>query len=97
MSNNTVAYYYAEDVGHRYYGPGHPMKPFRMKLAHNLILSYGLYRKMECFRPHRASAEELSTFHSDDYIDFLRRVSPSNTKAFSAQMQKFNCGEFTDW
>jgi hypothetical protein len=30
----------------------------------------------------------MSAFHSDDYIDFLRRVSPETTKAFSAQMQK---------
>jgi hypothetical protein len=49
MSKTRVAYYYKEDVGHHYYGPGHPMKPFRMKLAHHLILSYGLYRKMECY------------------------------------------------
>ena len=25
------------------------MKPHRLKLTHNLILAYGLYRKMECF------------------------------------------------
>ncbi len=42
------------DMGHYYYGPGHPMKPHRLKLAHNLILTYGLYRKMEVYRPHRA-------------------------------------------
>jgi histone deacetylase 1/2 len=96
MAPPRTAYYYTEDVGHRYYGPGHPMKPFRMKLAHHLILGYGLYRRMECFRPHRASAEELAAFHSDDYIDFLRRVSPVNSKAFATQTQRFNCGEFTD-
>ena len=73
------------------------MKPFRIKLAHHLILTYGLYRKMECFRPHRASAEELATFHADDYVDFLRRVSPHNGKAFATQMHRFNCGELTDW
>ena len=42
------------DMGHYYYGPGHPMKPHRLKLAHHLILTYGLYRKMEVYRPHRA-------------------------------------------
>ena len=64
------------------------MKPFRMKLAHHLILSYGLYRKMECYRPHLASAEELAAFHSDDYVDFLRRVTPETVKVFSQQMQR---------
>lgn len=71
-----------------YYGPGHPMKPFRMKLAHHLILSYGLYRKMECYRQHTASAEEMAAFHSDDYVDFLRRVTPEGIKSFQGQMQK---------
>ena len=37
------------DEGNYYYGPGHPMKPHRLKLAHHLVLSYGLYRKMDVF------------------------------------------------
>jgi histone deacetylase 1/2 len=91
MPKQRVAYYYQEDVGHHYYGPGHPMKPFRMKLAHNLVLAYGLYRKMECYRPHLATAEEMTAFHSDDYIDFLRRVTPETVKVFSQQMQRCEC------
>ena len=86
-----MAYYYKEDTGHHHFGPGHPMKPIRMKLAHHLILGYGLYRKMECYRPHVASAEEMAAFHSDDYIDFLRRVTPESIKAFQGQMQKCAC------
>jgi hypothetical protein len=39
----------AGDIGHHYYGPGHPMKPARLKLAHHLILAYGLYRKLEIY------------------------------------------------
>jgi acetoin utilization deacetylase AcuC-like enzyme len=39
----------AGDIGHHYYGPGHPMKPHRLKLAHHLIQAYGLYRKMEVY------------------------------------------------
>jgi histone deacetylase 1/2 len=83
-----TAYYYKEDIGHHYYGSGHPMKPFRIKLAHHLILNYGLFRKMECYKQHAASAEEMASFHSDDYIDFLRRVTPEGIKAFQGQMQK---------
>jgi len=37
------------DVGSFYYGSEHPMKPFRIKMAHQLILSYGLYRKMSVY------------------------------------------------
>uniref|UniRef100_A0A8D2ZFP1 Uncharacterized protein n=1 Tax=Scophthalmus maximus TaxID=52904 RepID=A0A8D2ZFP1_SCOMX len=37
------------DVGNYYYGQGHPMKPHRIRMTHNLILNYGLYRKMEIY------------------------------------------------
>lgn len=38
-----------EDIGNFYYGSGHPMKPHRIRMAHNLILNYGLYKKMEIY------------------------------------------------
>ena len=37
------------DIGNYYYGQGHPMKPQRVRMAHNLLLNYGLYRKMEIY------------------------------------------------
>ena len=48
------------------------MKPHRIRMTHNLLLNYGLYRKMEIYRPHKATQEEMTKFHSDDYIRFLR-------------------------
>ena len=50
------------------------MKPHRIRMTHNLLLNYGLYRKMEIYRPHKATQEEMTKFHSDDYIRFLRLV-----------------------
>lgn len=44
-----IFYLILGDVGSYYYGPEHPMKPFRIKMAHQLILSYGLYRKMSVY------------------------------------------------
>ncbi|GMH64728.1 hypothetical protein TrLO_g1036 [Triparma laevis f. longispina] len=95
-AKKRVSYFYHSEVGHHYYGPAHPMKPHRLKLAHHLILSYGLYQKMECYRPHLASANEMTAFHSEDYISFLSRITPDNLRNFSTQMSKFNAGEFTD-
>jgi histone deacetylase 1/2 len=46
-SKSKVCYYYDSDIGNYYYGQGHPMKPHRMRMTHNLLLNYGLYRKME--------------------------------------------------
>uniref|UniRef100_A0A7S2CEU7 Histone deacetylase n=1 Tax=Octactis speculum TaxID=3111310 RepID=A0A7S2CEU7_9STRA len=83
MSKQRVAYFYDGDMGHYYYGPGHPMKPHRLKLTHHLLLSYGLYRKMDVYRPHRAEAEEMARFHAPEYIEFLRRITPDSSAILS--------------
>jgi histone deacetylase 1/2 len=44
-----VAYFYDSDVGNYAYMAGHPMKPHRIRLAHSLIMNYGLYDKMEIY------------------------------------------------
>ena len=38
----------------------------------------------------------MQRFHSEDYVDFLKRISPDNMRQYSSQMQKFNVGEYTD-
>jgi acetoin utilization deacetylase AcuC-like enzyme len=38
--------------------------------------------------PHWASPNEIKAFHAADYIDFLQRVSPSNQKDLSSELQK---------
>jgi histone deacetylase 1/2 len=54
-----VCYFYDADIGNYYYGQGHPMKPHRIRMAHNLLLSYGLYRKMEIYVRARRSPHTL--------------------------------------
>uniref|UniRef100_A0A8C1L2M0 Histone deacetylase n=1 Tax=Cyprinus carpio TaxID=7962 RepID=A0A8C1L2M0_CYPCA len=92
-TKKKVCYYYDGDVGNYYYGQGHPMKPHRIRMTHNLLLNYGLYRKMEIYRPHKANAEEMTKYHSDDYIKFLFSIRPDNMSEYSKQMQRFNVGE----
>lgn len=62
-------------------------------MTHNLLLNYGLYRKMEIYRPHKATQDEMTKFHSDEYIRFLRSIRPDNMNEYSKQMQRFNVGE----
>ncbi|XP_076440662.1 putative histone deacetylase 1-B [Babylonia areolata] len=71
-----VCYYYDERVGCIYYGPGHPMKPHRIRLAHALINNYRLFEKLEICRPQPSSVQDLTRFHSEDYIRFLKAVTP---------------------
>lgn len=37
----------ADDVGLFSYGLGHPMKPHRMRMAHDLVSAYGMLDKMQ--------------------------------------------------
>ena len=52
---------------------------------------------MEVYRPKIATDTQLQKFHSEDYIDFLKKVSPENVKNINSQLtKKFGVGESTD-
>jgi histone deacetylase 1/2 len=42
-----VSYFYDSDLGDFYYGPTHPMKPHRVRMAHDLIVRYDLYKHLQ--------------------------------------------------
>lgn len=88
-----VAYFYDADVGNYAYGAGHPMKPHRIRMAHLLVMNYGLYKKMEIYRAKPATKQEMCQFHTDEYIDFLSRVTPDNLDMFAKEQIKFNVGD----
>ncbi len=70
------------------------MKPFRLMLTDHLVISYKLYEKMDLYTPCRATKEELLEFHSDDYIDFLAKVTPETvTKLPESTLAHFNIGD----
>ncbi|MEQ2235096.1 Histone deacetylase 3, partial [Ilyodon furcidens] len=92
MTNRT-SYFYDPDVGNFHYGAGHPMKPHRLSLTHSLVLHYGLYKKMMVFKPYKASQHDMCRFHSEDYIDFLQKVSPNNMQGFTKSLNTFNVGD----
>ena len=39
-------------------------------------------------RPHPAQKQEMMNFHAADYVEFLQRVTPENSKEFLHQLQK---------
>ncbi|WVR03230.1 hypothetical protein IAU60_000221 [Kwoniella sp. DSM 27419] len=125
--SRRVAYYYDQDVGNYTYYLGHPMKPHRIRMAHNLIVNYGLCddvdqdapdvngdgkratndevaangamppevkfvrnaltgsrsKRMQVFRPTRATKSDMTRFHTDEYIDFLENVTPETAEAMT--------------
>jgi histone deacetylase 1/2 len=92
-------------------------QPHRMRMTHNLIVAYGLYRDLEVFvrwcggigctstfvmhcvcvvcmqRPALIDHSEMTHFHSDDYVNFLRIITPDNMHNHLRQLQRFNVGE----
>lgn len=48
-NKKSVAYFYDSDVGNYAYTAGHPMKPHRIRLAHSLIMNFGMYKYMEIY------------------------------------------------
>ncbi|KAG0292391.1 histone deacetylase, partial [Dissophora globulifera] len=92
-SKKRVAYFYDQNIGNYHYGPGHPMKPHRIRMCHSLVMNYGLYNKMEIYRARPGSKKEMTAFHTDEYIDFLSRVSPDNMDAYAKEQMKFNVGD----
>lgn len=88
-----VCYFFDSDIGNYHYGPGHPMKPTRIRMCHSLVMNYGLYKKMEIFRAKPATKREMSQFHTDEYVDFLSRVSPDIVENFVREQAKFNVGD----
>eukprot|EP01114_Cavostelium_apophysatum_P024329 TRINITY_DN9485_c0_g1_i1.p1 TRINITY_DN9485_c0_g1~~TRINITY_DN9485_c0_g1_i1.p1 ORF type:complete len:429 (-),score=78.79 TRINITY_DN9485_c0_g1_i1:33-1319(-) len=93
IRKKKVAYFHDSNVGNFYYGANHPMKPHRLSLTHNLVLNYGLYKKMQVYKPRPATNDDLLRFHSDDYVGFLTRVTPESVQIWQNQLRRFNVGD----
>lgn len=112
-SSRKVAYFYDADVGLYQYSQDHPMRPWRVRMTHNLVVQYDLPRRMEVYvrhpsilepgvqypvanmlqRARPATALEMTRFHTDDYIDFLRRVTPETVNNFHAACERHAVGD----
>ncbi|CAK9142244.1 unnamed protein product [Ilex paraguariensis] len=97
-TNRRVTYFYDPDIGTYYYGKGHPMKPQRIRMAHSLIVNYGLDRRMEILHPFPAGPNVLKRYHSDDYVDFLSTITPyaPRDNKFTYTLRTFNVGYKND-
>jgi acetoin utilization protein AcuC len=72
-----TAFIYSDDFAKYDYGPGHPLKPFRLKLTYELAKAYGLLslpdvRVVEA-RP--AEEDDLLLYHTRDYIEVLKAAN----------------------
>lgn len=59
------------------YGPMHPLRVIRLKLAFELIKAYGLLElpSVQLIPTVKASEEDLALFHDREYLEVLKRAS----------------------
>jgi acetoin utilization protein AcuC len=72
-----TAFIYTDRYADYDYGPAHPLKIVRLKLTYELIRAYELLGlpSARLVETREATEEELSLFHSRDYLDALKRAS----------------------
>jgi histone deacetylase 1/2 len=90
LARRGVAYYFDPEVGNFYYAQGHPMKPHRMRMTHNLLVAYGLVDKLDIFVPPRVTEREMTRFHADEYISFLKHITPDTVAENHQTLSRFN-------
>ncbi|KAI1401062.1 histone deacetylase phd1 [Hypoxylon fuscum] len=71
-----VSFHYNPDMERHHFGQTHPMKPWRLTLTKSLVASYGMNFAMDNYTARAATYEELTAFHTDDYVKFLATVAP---------------------
>lgn len=56
------------------------MKPFRIRMTDEMIKAYGMDTQMKRLHIEQEYIEnlDLTVFHSDDYIDVLKNMTPEN-------------------
>lgn len=72
-----LAYVYSDEFLKYDFGPGHPLKPIRLKLTYELSRAKGLFddQKIVVVPPRTASEEELRLFHSQEYVSLVKKLS----------------------
>lgn len=96
---HNVSFHYNPKAEQHHFGRKHPMKPWRLQLTKQLVLSYGLEYAMDTYQTSRASTRQLQIYHDREYLDFLKNATPDNIEDEGAvdEASKFNLlGESND-
>ena len=92
-SKKRVSYFYDAGIQRFNYGKFNPMKPNRAFDTYNLVVENGLHHEMDIFGLPLITASELTRFHSEDYVNFLRLIKPDNMHEYKEELQRFKVVE----
>jgi histone deacetylase 1/2 len=64
------------------------MKPFRVRMTDQMIRAYGMDDKMKPMHiePEFIENVDFTVFHSDDYVDILKTLTPENKELYADQI-----------
>jgi len=90
-----VAYFFDEEIGVYHFATNHVMKPLRDVMTNELVQKYGLYPKMKIYNKDfiNMTEEDFTVFHSSEYIEVIKNVTPENRSLYEDQLYQFNFGE----
>lgn len=95
-----VLFYYDDIIGTYNYSSTHPMRPFRVTMTQELVQAYKMTPYLDYFDNTICESfykdgfdKVLTKFHSDDYIDLIKQVTPENKQDYSDQLLRYNFGE----
>eukprot|EP00917_Polyrhabdina_sp_WS-2016_P032126 GHVP01068537.1.p1 GENE.GHVP01068537.1~~GHVP01068537.1.p1 ORF type:complete len:416 (-),score=67.32 GHVP01068537.1:19-1266(-) len=90
--NKRVAYAYDDSIGSFDYGKTHPMKPHRIRMTTELLMSFDLQEHIHIYQPKKATEKEMTMFHYDDYVRFLEKISAPNAICDQYEMECYGIG-----
>lgn len=72
-----VIFLSSEAVWQRGHGPGHPLKPERLRRTHELLEAYGTLdaENVQVVAPRPATVAELTLFHTPEYVEIVHGLS----------------------
>ena len=72
-----AAYVYGDALSGHVLREGHPMRPVRLRHTHALLRAYGAFDDEHALLvpPRPATLDELTTFHTEEYVETVRRLS----------------------
>ena len=91
MVTRKAAFVYDDAMSSHVLSETHPMRPVRLRYTYELADAYGLFQPdhSTLVTPRAATIEEVSTFHTPEYINAVERVGEGD---FSINPMEFNIG-----
>ena len=86
-----AAFVYEEEMSHHTLSETHPMRPVRLRYTHELADAFDLFdpESSKLVAPRAATLDEVSTFHTPNYIGAVERVGQGD---FSIDALEYNIG-----